>query len=93
MNFWENVDKLGEADKFLPLIKKGLELYPDRKDGGNFWIDFSNFVTANANLACEFFGMPRSDIASLKKRIKNLVEKANEENLGERRKNKLVSGS
>lgn len=67
-------------DSGYEIIKKGLELRPDREDGETFWDDFITLLGQNTDEAAKLLGVPKDKIARWPGKIKKVLEMIRKEN-------------
>ena len=85
-----------QLDYGFDIIKKGLDIRPDRADGETFWDDFIAVFGQNTEEASKLLGVSRDKVAGWNAKIKKAVEmakrEAENEETGKKRKLMLKTG-
>ena len=84
-DFWFSPTAHDEGNE---IIKKGLEIRPDRSDGNTFWDDFLAVFGQNTEQASKFLEIPRDKISKWSTKVKKLVDIIRAENESDEEKKK-----
>lgn len=79
-----------KADPGYDIIKKGLEVRPDRTDGETFWDDFIAIFGQNSDEAAKLLDVSRDKVASWPGKIKKALDIARRETENEDPKKKTM---
>lgn len=79
---WTKDKKEDLSQNAVNLIKKGLDIRPDRSDGKTFWDDFINVLSNNSEDAADLLNVNRDVISSWSSKIREGIKKAEENNIG-----------
>lgn len=83
-DFWDNRSSAGDLDDMaMSIIKRGLEIRPDRADGDTFWDDFINVISNNSESASRLLGVNSSVISKWTTRIRKAVDEVRDQNAGD----------
>lgn len=91
----DNWFKPADSDTGYDIIKKGLEIRPDRADKETFWDDFISILGQNTDEASKLLGVSRDKIAGWTSKIKKSLEMAKKESEnedGKKKKTMLPTG-
>ncbi len=88
--------KPADVDTGYDIIKKGLQIRPDRLDGESFWDDFIAVLGQNTEEASKLLGVSRDKIAGWTSKIKKAMDVAKRETeneeAGKKKKTMLPTG-
>ena len=82
-DFWFKPD---DNDEGVEVIKRGLEIRPDRTEGNTFWDDFIGVFGQNTEDAAKFLGVPRDKIAKWPGKVRRMLDSVRSQNENEEAK-------
>ncbi len=86
-DFWDK--KRPEShldDQSISLIKRGLEVRPDRSEGNSFWDDFITVIGNNSEGAAKLLGVSRDVVAGWSSKVREGLNRVRDENDNEDKK-------
>lgn len=74
----------------MSVIKRGLEIRPDRTDGNTFWDDFVTVLGNNSEGASKLLGVSRDVVSGWSSKIKAALDRVREENESDDTKKNMI---
>lgn len=84
-DFWDKnkQDSVELDQQSMDVIKRGLEIRPDRTDGNTFWDDFISVIANNSDGSSRLLGVSSAIVSRWASKIKEAMDMVREQNASE----------